>query len=162
MNRIFSLMAVVLLLLLNAAAAESGPFFEGKAIRFIASSSPGGGNDTYVRLFARHMSKYIPGNPKMIVQNMPGAGGVVAANYLYAKAPRDGTVWSQINSGAWNHQTIKSKRARFDFNKIIAIGFANIENAVMYVRKDRYKGLEDIRKSGKLAKVGASGRNSTG
>jgi len=164
MNRMFSLMAAILVMLLyvTQGPAEAASFFEGKTIRFIASSSPGGGNDTYVRLFARHMGKYIPGNPKMIVQNMPGAGGVVAANYLYIKAPRDGTVWSQINSGAWNHQVIKSKRARFDFNKIIAIGFANIENSIMYVRKDRFKGLEDIKKSGKLAKVGASGRNSTG
>ncbi len=157
-------MAAILVMLLYATEgpAAAASFFEGKTIRFIASSTPGGGNDTYVRLFARHMSKYIPGNPKMIVQNMPGAGGVVAANYLYAKAPRDGTVWSQINSGAWNHQIIKSKRARFDINKIISIGFANIENAVMYVRKDRFKGLDDIRQSGKLATVGTSGRNSTG
>ena len=164
MNRMFSLMAAILVILLyvTQGPAAAGSFFEGKTIRFIASSTPGGGNDTYVRLFARHISRYIPGNPKMIVQNMPGAGGVVAANYLYAKAPRDGTVWSQINSGAWNYQIIKSKRARYDFNKMISIGFANIENAVMYVRKDRFKGLEDIRKSGKLAKVGASGRNSTG
>ncbi len=74
MNRMFSLMAAILVMLLyvtqGPAAAES--FFEGKTIRFIASSSPGGGNDTYVRLFARHMGKYIPGHPKMIVQNMPG------------------------------------------------------------------------------------------
>jgi tripartite-type tricarboxylate transporter receptor subunit TctC len=159
-----SLIAILSVLLLNTAqtSAASGSFFEGKKIRFIVSSSPGGGNDTYVRLVARYISKYLPGNPSIIVQNMPGAGGVVAANYLYGKARRDGTVWSQINSGAWNYQIIKSKRARFDFNKINPIGFASIENTVMYVRKDRFQGLKGIRESGKLARVGASGRQSSG
>ncbi len=164
MKTMFSSIAGFLVFLLTAAhvPAASEPFFKGKSIRFLVSSTPGGGNDTYVRLVARHISKYIPGNPGIIVQNMPGAGGVVAANYLYAKAPRDGTVWSQINSGAWNYQVIKDRRANFDFNKMSSIGFAAIENTVMYVRTDRFKGLEGIRKSGKLAKVGASGRQSSG
>ncbi|MFQ5852567.1 MAG: Bug family tripartite tricarboxylate transporter substrate binding protein [Candidatus Binatia bacterium] len=164
MKAIFSLVTVFLVLLLNADQAPGGSesFFKGKKIRLIVSSTPGGGNDTYSRLIARHISKYIPGNPTMIVQNMPGAGGLLAADYLYRKAPRDGTVMEQINWGVWNYQVIKDPRARFDFNKMNALGVAAIENSLIYSRKDRFKSLDDIRRSGKLAKVGVSGRQSTG
>ena len=98
----------------------------------------------------------------MIVQNMPGGGGVVAANYLYTKARRDGTVMEQINWGVWHYQAIKDKRAQFDFSKMNALGVAIIENTMIYCRTDRFKSLQDIRKSGRLAKAGASGRQSTG
>lgn len=162
MNRIFSLMAAFLVLLVNAAPAVSGSFFEGKKIRLIVSSTPGGGNDTYSRLIARHINRYIPGNPTMIVQNMPGAGGLLAADYLYRKAPRDGTVMEQINWGVWYYQVIKDKRARFDFNKMNAVGVAMIENTIFYCRKDRFKSLGEIKESGKMAKVGVSGRQSSG
>ncbi|MFQ5930631.1 MAG: hypothetical protein ACE5MK_13135, partial [Acidobacteriota bacterium] len=135
MKGMFSLLAVSLVLLLNAAPAASGSFFEGKKVRLIVSSTPGGGNDTYSRLIARHINRYIPGKPTMIVQNMPGAGGLLAADYLYRKAPRDGTVMEQINWGVWYYQVIKDKRARFDFNKMNAVGVAMIENTIFYCRK---------------------------
>lgn len=160
----FSAAVAFLVLLLHPAPApgQSGSFYAGKRIRMIVSSSPGGGNDTYTRLIARHISKHIPGNPTIIVQNMPGAGGLVAADYLYTKARRNGTVVEQINWGVWNYQTIKDPRARFDFNKMNAVGAAVIENSALYLRKDRFKSLEDIRRSGRLATVGVSGRQSTG
>jgi len=91
---------------------------------------------------------------------MPGAGGLLAADYLYRKAPRDGTVMEQINWNVWNYQVLKDSRAKFDFNKLNAIGAAAIENAIMYFRKDRYKSLKELRDSGKLATVGVSGRQS--
>jgi len=97
MKAIFTLVA--LLVLFNTPQALEAAFYDGKSIRLIVSSTPGGGNDTYSRLLARHISKYIPGNPTMIVQNMPGAGGLLAADYIYRKAARDGTVMEQINWG---------------------------------------------------------------
>lgn len=164
MKHTFCLMALLLAVTLGSARGlEAGAsFYEGKSIRLIVSSSPGGGNDTYSRLIARHIPKYIPGKPRMIVQNMPGGGGVVAANYLYEQAPRDGTVMEQINWGVWHYQAIGDERARFDFSKMRAVGVAAIENTLFYCRRDRFTSLDDIRKSGKLAKVGASGRQSTG
>lgn len=162
MDRILRLVMFFALLPITVQAVEARPFYEGKRIRLIVSSTPGGGNDTYSRLIARHIPKYIPGNPSMIVQNMPGGGGVVAANYLYTKARRDGTVMEQINWGVWHYQAIKDKRAEFDFSKMHALGVAIIENTLIYCRTDRFKSIEDIRKSGRLAKVGASGRQSTG
>ncbi|MFQ5683730.1 MAG: Bug family tripartite tricarboxylate transporter substrate binding protein [Candidatus Binatia bacterium] len=164
MKGIVGLIALSLVLVLGVppVPTAAGSFYEGKKIRLIVSSTPGGGNDTYSRLIARHIPKYIPGKPTMIVQNMPGGGGVVAANYLYGRARRDGTVMEQVNWGVWHYQAIKDQRARFDFNKMSAVGVAAIENTLIYCRTDRFKSLADIRKSGKKAKVGASGRQSTG
>ena len=126
------------------------------------SSSPGGGNDTYSRLLARHIGRHIPGNPTIIVQNMPGAGGIRAASYLARKARRDGTVMEQLNWGVWNWQVVGDPRGQFDFNKMHAIGVIVIENGLIYSRKDRFTSLDEIKKSGKLARVGISGNQSSG
>ncbi len=161
MKVISTSVALFMLLLVHTPKALAGSFYEGKSIRLIVSSTPGGGNDTYSRLIARHISKYIPGNPTIIVQNMPGAGGLLAADYLYRKARRDGTVMEQINWGVWYYQVIKDKRARFDFNKINAVGVAFIDNAIFYTRKDRFASLDELRKSGRKATVSVSGRQSS-
>jgi len=155
--------AFVAVMALSTYAADN--FYEGKKVRIIVSSTPGGGNDTYTRLIARHINNYIPGNPSMIVQNMPGGGGLRAADYLYRKAPRDGTVMEQINWGVWNYQAVGDPRAKFDFDKMNAVGAAIIETSVVYCRKDRYASFDELlekAKSGKLATVGVSGRQSNG
>ncbi|MDE0031732.1 MAG: hypothetical protein OXK20_08650 [Deltaproteobacteria bacterium] len=163
MKAVMSLV-VLALFLFGAGSAGAADFYEGKKIRLIVSSSPGGGNDTYSRLLARHIGRNIPGNPTVIVQNMPGAGGVRAASYLYNKARRDGTVMEQINWGVWNWQVVgdKARGGQFDFNKMQAIGVIVIENGLFYTRKDRFKSLDEIKESGKLARVGISGNQSGG
>ena len=163
MQAVFGLV-VLALFLFGAGSAGAADFYEGKKIRLIVSSSPGGGNDTYSRLLARNIGRHIPGNPTIIVQNMPGAGGVRAASYLYNKARRDGTVMEQINWGVWNWQVVgdKARGGQFDFNKMHAIGVIIIENGLIYSRKDRFKSLDDIKKSGKPATVGISGNQSSG
>ena len=150
------------LVTIGLSANAFGQSYDGETLRIIVSSSPGGGNDTYTRLMARHLVRHIPGKPKIIVENMPGGGGLVAANYLHEQAPRDGTAMEQINWGVWHYQGIKDKRARFDFGKMHAVGAIVVENAIFYSRPDRYKSIEEIEKSGKLATVGVSGRQSTG
>ena len=163
MRTVLSLVMLVLLLF-GAGSAGAADFYEGKKIRLIVSSSPGGGNDTYSRLLARHLGRNIPGNPTIIVQNMPGAGGVRAASYLYNKARRDGTVMEQINWGVWNWQVVgdKSRGGQFDFNKMNAVGVIVIENGLFYTRKDRFKSLDEVEKSAKPARVGISGNQSGG
>ena len=163
MRTVLSLVVLVLFLF-GAGSAGAADFYEGKKIRLIVSSSPGGGNDTYSRLLARHLGRNIPGNPTVIVQNMPGAGGVRAASYLYNKARRDGTVMEQINWGVWNWQVVgdKSRGGQFDFNKMNAVGVIVIENGLFYTRKDRFKTLGEIEKSAKPARVGISGNQSGG
>lgn len=162
--RLFVAMGALLLAVVVAAPASGADFYKGKKIRLIVSSSPGGGNDTYSRLLARHIGRHIPGNPTIIVQNMPGAGGVRAASYLYNKARRDGTVMEQINWGVWNWQVVgdKARGGQFDFNKMNAIGVIVIENGLIYSRKDRFTSLDALIKSGKKATVGISGNQSNG
>ena len=121
MKRLMSLfIALSLGSFLSLASTEVafGQFYKGKTIRLIVSSSPGGGNDSYSRLLARHINKHIPGNPRMVVENMPGGGGLPALNYLYEQARRDGTVMAQVQWGVWHYQGIKDKRARFDLAKM--------------------------------------------
>ena len=81
-------------------AQSSTGFFAGKTITMLAGSSPGGGTDQTVRLIARHMERYIPGKPTVLVVNKPGAGGLIAVNELYNLRKPDGLTMSNINTGA--------------------------------------------------------------
>jgi tripartite-type tricarboxylate transporter receptor subunit TctC len=88
--------ALLTIAALASSAAQADPvadFYKGKQIQLVVGYGPGGGNDVYARLLARHMGRHIPGNPGIVVQNMPGAGSLRAANYLYNVAPKDGTVF---------------------------------------------------------------------
>src|SRR5262245_22743506 len=107
MNRRHSLRGLIVLLAVAAVAAQApaqaqpaDAFYRArKELTIVTSSSVGGGYDSYSRLVARHMTKYVPGNPNIIVQNMVGGGGIRAANYLYNVAPKDGTVYALIDRG---------------------------------------------------------------
>src|SRR5262244_3744067 len=88
---------IPLALITSALAASVEEFYRGKTIQFIVGGSAGGGYDTYTRLIARYFTQYVPGKPSTVVQNMPGAAMLIAANYVFNSAPRDGTVighWS--------------------------------------------------------------------
>jgi tripartite-type tricarboxylate transporter receptor subunit TctC len=91
--------AAVVLATLPASADPVADFYTGKRIDFVIRSGVGGGYDSYSRLLARHIHKHIPGNPHIIPVNMPGGGGIVAANYVAYKAPKDGTVLSIVGQG---------------------------------------------------------------
>jgi len=94
MNRIFAqCMAISLFVGLASAplaGAADAPFYEGKAIRFLIASGPGGGTDTAGRLVASHRSKYLPGSPKIVIQNMGGGGGTIGNNYFANEVKPDG------------------------------------------------------------------------
>ncbi len=108
-----------------AQAQSAEEFFRGKKdLNLITSSAAGGGYDSYSRLLAQHMSKYLPGNPTIVVQNMLGGGGIRAANYLYNVAPRDGTVFGLIDRGMPTAPLLYADRsqARFDAVKLTWIG----------------------------------------
>src|SRR5580704_12354274 len=81
----------------SLACAQEPVSFKGKTIRLVVGTPPGGGYDTYGRLVARYLGEFIPGKPSVIVANMPGASGVKAAYYIYAIAPKDGTVVATFN-----------------------------------------------------------------
>src|SRR5258708_28602590 len=80
-------------LTLPAHAASPADFYKGRTVQVVVGFSAGGGYDLYARVLARHMGRHIPGNPSVIAQNMPGAGSLKSANYLYNVAPKDGSVF---------------------------------------------------------------------
>jgi tripartite-type tricarboxylate transporter receptor subunit TctC len=89
-SRVFRCAIAVALLIVAAVSANAQDFYKGKTITIIVGTAPGGGFDTYSRMLGRHLGKYIPGNPSTVVQNMPGAGQLIAANHLYNRAQPDG------------------------------------------------------------------------
>jgi tripartite-type tricarboxylate transporter receptor subunit TctC len=130
------------LVLLSALLGASGrlaysaaPYYEGKAIRIIVGTSPGGGYDTYTRLVARHFSKYIPGNPTIIVDNMPGAGGLVSANHLFKVAKPDGLTVGHFVGGQFLQQLLAKPGIEFDALKFEYIGVPAQDNFVFGVAK---------------------------
>lgn len=97
-------------------------FYGGKTITLVVGSSPGGGFDTYARLIARHMGKYVPGEPEVIVENMPGAGHTLAMNHLYNVAPRDGTVIGNATGALSINQLFEADTVDYDMTKINYLG----------------------------------------
>lgn len=106
----------------GGAAAQDANFYAGKQVRLIVGTGVGGGYDAYARLVARFMPKYIPGEPTIIVQSMPGASGATAVSYLYAQAPRDGLVIATFNSAMPFYQAIGQPGTRFKSDELSWIG----------------------------------------
>lgn len=126
------------LLAFAAVIADAGPtradpvadFYRGRTVTIIVGYSAGGGYDLYARALSRHMGKHIPGEPKVIVSNMPGAGSVAAANYLYNVAPKDGTVFGTFGRGIPMEPLVGTANARYEANKFTWIGSASNELSV--------------------------------
>jgi tripartite-type tricarboxylate transporter receptor subunit TctC len=110
------------------AHAQEADFFAGKNVSFLVGVPPGGGYDAYTRLLARHIGRLIPGSPQALVRNMPGAGGLVAANHLYNVAPKDGTTLGLFASSILFSPKLGEKRAQFETEKFIWIG--NIDQTI--------------------------------
>lgn len=116
-------LALLTLLILGVSAtAHTDEFYKGKTIRFIVGAPAGGGYDTYTRAVARHLGKHIPGNPSMVVENMDGAGSLIAANYVYNKAEPDGLSIGVWISGQIIRQALGDRSTRFDARKFGWIG----------------------------------------
>ncbi len=147
---------------LPAAAQEPiAEFYRGKTITIAAGSSAGGGLDTYGRLLARHLGAHVPGNPTVIVQNMPGAGSLVAARHLYSVAPKDGTQMATVLPGALLDALLSgTDRKVYDPTKFNYIGNANSETLVCVTRRDApVKHFKDVFERELV--VGATGPGST-
>lgn len=115
-------MLVLGMLFFGVSRGMAEDYYEGKTIRLIVMTSPGGGYDTYARAIARHIGKHIPGQPKIIVMNMPGAGGIIATNYVYNVAKPDGLTILVTNSGIVLQQAVGMKGIKFDARKFRWIG----------------------------------------
>ena len=138
-------------------------FYQGKAIRIIIGSSAGGGYDLWPRFVAPYLGQYIPGKPDIIAQNMPGAGSIVAANYVYGVAKPDGLTLGAINPALYFDQLVGRKEVQFDFSKFAWIGSPEQNEILHYIRADTpYRTVEELRNAKEPPKCGSSGTGTTG
>src|SRR5262245_11137009 len=150
--QVWSRFAIIAMMLGMAAPATAQPaeeFFRGKrALIFITSSNLAGGYDSYSRLLARYLTKYLPGNPRYVVQNMLGGGGIRAANFLYNVAPKDGSVIALIDRGMPTAPLIygEKSQARFEAVKFSWVGSLMRETGMgVLTERSRVKTIEDAK-----------------
>ncbi len=154
--RIFAAACMFVLAMPLACAQDAGQFYAGKSITFIVGYGAGASYDSGARLIARQLGKYIPGKPSVVIQNMPGAGSMVAANQLYNTAAKDGTVIGMFGRGLYLEALFGNPAVRFDPVKFAWIGSHGREVSVLVTGKDTpFKSVEDIRRSEII--LGASG-----
>jgi tripartite-type tricarboxylate transporter receptor subunit TctC len=115
-----------------SAQEDVAAFYRGKQLRMVVGTGPGGGYDLFARAVARHIVNHIPGNPTVIVQNQPAAGGLVMVNQLYSLGPKDGTVIAAPINGIPTAPLLEPAAARFDAAKLNWIGSTNRETYVAY------------------------------
>ena len=136
-TRCLAALAGVFLVAAHAHAQDAvAQFYKGKQVRIVVGTGAGGGYDAYSRLIARHMFKHIPGNPTVIVANMPGAGSNTAANYIYSVAPKDGTQIGSVFAGALIEPLTSTSKLQFDPSRFQFLGSANDDVYVCIARKD--------------------------
>jgi tripartite-type tricarboxylate transporter receptor subunit TctC len=153
---------VMLCLILLPGPLLAAPYYEGKRIKMIVGFGAGMGYDRIARLVAKHLPKYIPGKPVIIVENMPGASSMIAANRIYSVEKPDGLTIGSINRGLPFAQLTKVEGARFDLLKYSWIGSMAVETTVLAIRADLpYKTFDDLRKSKALIHMGDMGSGGT-
>ena len=130
----WAIAAIGMLAAQNALADSVADFYRGKTLSLVVSTTAGTSYDLMGRTLARYLPKHIPGTPAMIVQNMPGADGIVAANYLYSVALKDGTVLAGLQGTVPFEPLLGTKEATFDANKFNWLGSASEETCVLIVR----------------------------
>lgn len=144
--------------LVNLLPAEAASYYEGKTITLIVGYPPGGGYDRYGRLLAKHLPKHIPGNPAIVVQNMPGGGSITAANHLFTVAKPDGLTFGTFNNALVLAQLTKVEGSRFDLTQFAWLGSLASDATVLTIRSDLpYKTVDDLRKAKDPVIFGATG-----
>jgi tripartite-type tricarboxylate transporter receptor subunit TctC len=136
MKSIMCQLAVTGFLILNLATAEAqDSFYSGKTVRIIVGAAAGGGYDTYSRTIARHIGKHIPGNPTFVVENMPGAGFLISANYMFNIAKPDGLTIGHFIGGLFLQQLLDKPGIAFNATKFEFIGVPTQDNYVLGISK---------------------------
>ena len=167
MKRAFWMTLAAILLVFFSASAHAGQsgsydekavssFYRGKTVTILVGHSAGGGFDTYARVISRHLGKYIPGNPNLVVNNMPGAGTLISANYTFNQAPKDGTLINSFDGGIVPSQIYGSSAVQFDLSKLNYIGAPDTFKYIMAVtKKPGITKMEEFISGGKEIVVGA-------
>jgi tripartite-type tricarboxylate transporter receptor subunit TctC len=152
--------ALLMITSANAAAAPVGDFYKGKTVTLLVGGSAGGGYDTLARAIARYIGGHIPGNPSVVVQDMPGAGGLVAMDYLFRSAEHDGSVIALVENGPPLAPLFGVAQARYDATKFNWLGTPSVETAVTLLwHSVPVNSLADLKS--RATTMGASGTNST-
>jgi tripartite-type tricarboxylate transporter receptor subunit TctC len=153
----FRVFVTLVFLAITWTPAVADEFYKGKTIRFIVGYAAGGGYDTYTRAIARHVGKYVPGNPSTVVENMPGAGSLVLANHMSNKAEPDG-----LTVGVWNSQfvllhALGDKNVRFDPREVEWIGTPSTGSPTCAVMGfTGLKNFQDVLKATKPIRMGGT------
>ncbi len=143
--------------------AAEAPFYQGKTIRIIVGYQSGDNHDQWARTYARFMGKHIPGNPDFVVQNMPGAGSMIAANHVYNLTKPDGLTLGSIGGALIMAQITGRKEVQFDWPKFTWIGTPDRGGHLLYLRSDApIKTLDQLRQTDDPPKCSATGVGSTG
>jgi tripartite-type tricarboxylate transporter receptor subunit TctC len=157
------LVASVLILLCSFDLYAQGNFYQGKTITIVVGTKAGDVYDLYPRMLAPYMTKNIPGNPNIIIQNVAGAASLIAANQVYNLGKPDGLTLAAIYPALYFEQLVKRPEVKFDWTKFIWLGSTVTSNHLMYMRADTpYKTFEDVRKASTPPKCGSTGVTSTG
>jgi len=147
----------------NNAKATTHEFYKGKVLRIMVGNSVGGAMDDWARFIALYLGKHIPGNPDILVQNMPGAASIIAANHVYNVAKPDGLTLGLINPVIYIDQLLGAKEVKFDWKQFSWLGSPEKIDQVLYIRTDSpYKTLEDIRKASEPPRCASLGRTGLG
>jgi tripartite-type tricarboxylate transporter receptor subunit TctC len=158
--RWISALAASCLVSMPASAQSVADFYRGKTVTIVVSTSSGGGYDALARALARHIGRLIPGNPIVVVRNMPGAGGITAVNWLYNTAEKDGTAVGLVQNGTPLEPLFGTKAARYDATKFNWLGTPSYEvSMVLLWNTVPVNSVDDLRKV--ETTMGASGANST-
>ena len=159
----FLILVLVVILAWPGALFAQTPFYQGKIITIAVGTKAGDVYDLYPRLLAEYWPKHIPGSPNIIVQNVPGAGSLIAANQVYSVAKPDGLTLGAIYPALYFNQLIKKPEVKYDWAKFGWIGSTVTSNQLLYMRADTpYKSIEEVRKAATAPKCGATDISSAG
>lgn len=158
----FGFLAVWIGLAQPAIAQSDADFYRGKQIEFVIGTSSGGTFDSWTRALSRHWGKYIPGNPTFVPRNMPGGGHVIATNYLYNKAPRDGTTVGMVSRNMPTQSVLGLSSVQFKGEEFAYIGSPELTNRVCLVMAGKVTADDDFfKKEIIMGGAGAGGAVST-
>lgn len=161
-----SMLVIILFVTLLGRAAnadQEAPFYANKTVTFIVPYTPGGLYDLHTRLLSRHMGKHIPGHPKTLVQNLPGASGAIGMNYLYNVAKPDGLTIAVVSKTAYLDQLAGREGLKFDYRKFGWIGSVGKTSAFLLCRSDSpFTSVEKLKNTDHPANLGITGTSDIG
>src|ERR1700683_4404045 len=159
-SRAFVLPTLLMAVLALVPQARADDFYKGKLFTIVVGFSPAGGYDNYARVLSRYIGSHIPGNPTVIVQNMPGAGSLTSVRYLNLTAPKDGTVMGIFNPGMVTQSIVQPDKINLDFRKYAWVGVVTPDYRVCYSYGDQGPKTWDEMMHRKEFILGSTGKSS--